>query len=376
MMLERFGHGGDLLTAQELFGRGADDFIDFSANMNPFGPPDCVADLLGRYMDVIRHYPDPAVRALRSKLALHHGVSDSSILVGNGAAELIDLVFRLLHPSHTVLAQPCFVEYGDAALKSGSSIRAIGLQADQEFRLTKQLVRDKLASLREEGVESGEAIWFFGSPNNPTGKLVEPSLVHDLLLEGERVVVDEAFMDFVPEENTYSLAKTAANHERLLVIRSMTKFYAIPGIRLGYVIGSPEMIARLQYLQIPWSVNSLAQWIGEAVLEDHEYAATTLRFVAEERRWLSGQLSAIGLTVHESAANYLLVSIPPGRGWTASLLQQALGSRGILIRDASRFEGLDNCYCRIAVRLREDNAALLQALTSLLGSDCTAEGKA
>lgn len=365
-MLERFGHGGDLITAQELYGHGADAFIDFSANMNPFGPPDCVAGLLGRYADLIRHYPDPAVRALRSKLALHHGVDDSSILAGNGAAELIDLVFRLLRPSHTVLAQPCFVEYGDAAVKAGSRLRTIILQKADEFRLTKRSVRGMLAALREEGVAAGKALWFFGSPNNPTGKLVDPALIDELLLQGERVVIDEAFMDFVTEEAAYSLAKTAAACDRLLVIRSMTKFYAIPGIRLGYAIGSPEMIAALRDLQIPWSVNSLAQAIGEAVLEETEYAAATRRFVAEERSWLGAQLASIGLTVQDSAANYLLVSVPEGMGWTAAMLQQALGGRGILIRDASRFEGLDDSCCRIAVRLRSDNEALLEALRDLL----------
>ncbi|MBW7473186.1 threonine-phosphate decarboxylase CobD [Paenibacillus oenotherae] len=375
-MLERFGHGGDLLTAQELYGDVADDFIDFSANMNPFGPPPCVAELLGRYGEMIRHYPDPAVRGLRGKLARHHGVESSNILVGNGAAELIDLVCRLLRPAHTILAQPCFVEYGDAAEKSGSSIAAIVLKADNEFRLTEQMVRGKLASLREAGIEGGTTLWFFGSPNNPTGKLVDPAIIRLLLHEGERVVIDEAFMDFVPEGDTYSLVKEAAAHERLFVIRSMTKFYAIPGIRVGYMVGTPELISALQKLQIPWSVNSLAQAIGEAVLEEHEYSRSTLHYVAAERQWLGDGLSSIGLEVHESAANYLLVSIPPHYGWTAGSLQQALGSRGILIRDASRFQGLDASYCRLAVRLREDNVKLLQALRDLLQPNSDTEGKA
>ncbi|BBH19968.1 threonine-phosphate decarboxylase [Paenibacillus baekrokdamisoli] len=365
-MLERFGHGGDLLTAQELYGMGADRFLDFSANMNPLGPPPCVADVLRRYADSIGHYPDPVVRGLRLKLANHHSVEEDNILVGNGAAELIDLVVRLLKPAVTVITAPCFNEYGDASRKIGSEVRLLQLKADHQFRLTEELVLQMLSRLRDEGKKASETLWFLGSPNNPTGQLIEPEVVKLLLHEGETVAVDEAFMDFVENENRWSLLEEAASSERLIVIRSMTKFYAIPGIRLGYLVGGSAFVQALGELQIPWSVNSLAQQIGEVVLEDREYHEKTRTWLQTERPWFTEQLSSMGLTVFEGSVNYVLFEIPERFGWTSIQLQQALGKRGILLRDASGYKGLNGAYCRSAVRFRGDHIRLLHELEELL----------
>ncbi|MCM3625847.1 threonine-phosphate decarboxylase CobD [Paenibacillus glycanilyticus] len=354
-MLERYGHGGDLRTAEETFGFPARQFIDFSSNMNPFGPPDGVRRALVHYAEQIDRYPDPAVRGLRAKLARLHRVDEQSILIGNGAAELIDLVVRALQPSVTALAYPCFTEYGDAVLKTGGSITPIMLSSDNSFLLTEPMVQESEANF-----------YMIGSPNNPTGQLVDPSLLLKLVYSGATVVVDEAFMDFVPEEDKHTLIREASVHERLFVIRSMTKFYAVPGIRLGYMVGSPEQIAGLRRLQVPWSVNSLAQQIGEAVLEEKEYAARTMDWLLEERPWLIGKLEELGLRVIPGEVNYLLVQLPQLPGLTSASLQYEMGRMGILIRDASHFIGLDESYCRFAVKLRHQNEWLLEALERCL----------
>ena len=367
-MLERFGHGGDLLTAQELYGIGADRFADFSANMNPFGPPPCVADLLRHYAETIGRYPDPASRGLIRKLALHHGIDERSVIAGNGAAELIELAVRCKAQSVVVIAAPSFAEYGDAARKAGSRIMPLRLNRENGFAVTMELAEQTLSRLRGEGVEPGEALWFIGSPNNPTGKLCDPAIIRELLRQGERIVVDEAFMDFIPDARRFSVVEDAAAEERLIVIRSMTKFYAIPGIRLGYAVAAPHVIERLKRLQTPWSVNSLAQQIGEAVLEEHAYRSRTLQWLAEERPWFAGALQTLGLDVIEGAANYILLSVPAHTGYTASSLQSVMGMRGVLIRDASHFEGLSGSYCRVAVRLRSENERLLDALDGVLNS--------
>ncbi|MBB3109492.1 threonine-phosphate decarboxylase [Paenibacillus phyllosphaerae] len=367
-MLEKFGHGGDLLTAAGLYGLEAGQFVDFSANMNPHGPPDAVRAVLQRYAETIGSYPDPAVRGLRRKLALHHGVEEGSVLVGNGAAELIDLVVRLLLPSEVILAQPCFVEYGDAARKCGIPIRTVALAAEERFALTEQAVRHTMANMRDQGIATGTALWFLGSPNNPTGQLIDAGVIRLLLAEGERVVLDEAFMDFVAEEKAYSFISEAASGygDRLIVIRSMTKFYAIPGIRLGYMVADEALIAGLSELQVPWSVNSLAQQIGEAVLDDISYAERTMAWLKEERPWLTQQLEQLGLDVAPGHVNYVLFRIPRSFNLKASELQQLMGERGVLIRDASHFEGLGEGYCRIAVRFRQEHELLLQTLREVL----------
>jgi len=358
-MLERYGHGGDLTTAEEAFGKKAEDFIDFSSNMNPLGPPDVVRTSLVTYADRIAQYPDPAVRGLRSILAKKHGIAEDAIVVGNGAAELIDLIVRVIQPKTTALAVPCFDEYGDAVRKIGGAIYEIELSGNNGFVLDAE--HSQLDEARERAT-----LFMLGSPNNPTGQLVDPELLAALAESGAYVVVDEAFMDFVPEEASFSLVQAAAKHERLFVVRSMTKFYSIPGVRLGYIVGSPRLLGQLRRLQVPWSVNSLAQLIGEAVVGDEPFAERTMNWLGIERAWLKGQLELLGLKVFDSKVNYLLVKLSLEHRLSASMLQLEMGKQGVLIRDASRFAGLDHTYIRVAVKLREHNERLVDALAICL----------
>ncbi|WP_141502846.1 threonine-phosphate decarboxylase CobD [Paenibacillus luteus] len=358
-MLERYGHGGDLRTAEEAFGMPAAQFVDFSSNMNPLGPPQSVKTVLSNYAAVIGQYPDPAVRGLRRKLAEKHQIDEQSIVVGNGAAELIDLIVRALQPERTTLAIPCFDEYGDALRKIGAAVSEIKLSADHQFQLRMEQANADCAAMPN-------SLYILGSPNNPTGQLVDPSLIRTLLSNGAYVVVDEAFMDFVPEESRFSLVQEAAKHERLFVIRSMTKFYSIPGIRLGYIVGTPRALSGLKRLQVPWSVNSLAMLIGEAVLEETEFSETTMAWLRQEKPWLTEQLKKIGFQVTDSAANYLLLRIPETAGLSASMLQLEMGKQGVLIRDASRFAGLNHTYIRVAIKLRAQNEQLVAAFSSCL----------
>lgn len=359
-MLERYGHGGDLNTAQETFGFREDAFVDFSSNMNPLGPPEAVRKALLTYADTIDRYPDPVSRGLRRALSEHHHIDEDSIVIGNGAAELIDLIVRVLKPDTAAIAAPCFDEYGDAVRKMGGSLYEIVLSAEQNFVLDSE--HPQLAEARERA-----SLFILGSPNNPTGQLVDPDLLAALAESGSYVVVDEAFMDFVPEEARYSLVQAATNHERLFVIRSMTKFYSIPGIRLGYIIGSPRVMSQVRRLQVPWSVNSLAQQIGQAVIGDSDFAERTMQWLRSEREWLTAQLERIGLHVFPSETNYVLVRLPSDCEYSASMLQLEMGKRAVLIRDASRFTGLDHRYVRLAVKLREQNERLIAALKDCLG---------
>lgn len=354
-MLERYGHGGDLATAEERFGLPADSFLDYSSNMNPLGPPGAVRELLGRYLDEITKYPDPVSRKLRGKLAAKHGVAESSILVGNGAAELIDLAVRTLNPSRMAIAAPCFGEYGDAAKKAVVPVYECLLRSDSDFALDEEWVSEALHA-------SGADLYLLGSPNNPTGALVEPVQIARLLNTGATVVLDEAFLDFLPDGEQLSLAKEASMHGRLFVLRSMTKFYAIPGIRLGYIVGHPESLEEMRRLQVPWSVNSLAQAIGEAVLEDEAFARETMAWLRSESSYLRAELRKLGCRVYPGSANYVLVRLPEEASYTSSELQREMGRRGVLIRDASLFSGLDDRYIRVAVKLRDQNARLIASL--------------
>ncbi|MDF2720785.1 MAG: cobalamin biosynthesis protein CobQ [Paenibacillus sp.] len=358
-MLERYGHGGDLTTAQSLFGKTAEQFLDFSSNMNPFGPPDRVGSLLAERWRELARYPDPGVRGLRRAIARRYGIGEDSVLVGNGAAELIDLSVRALSPRSVALARPAFSEYEEAVRKIGAAVVDIPLAAADEFALDEQALR--------QAARQAELV-MLGHPNNPTGRLANADMLHRLVREGVPLVLDEAFIDFVPNEDSVSFIRIAAQTKGLFVIRSMTKFYAIPGIRLGFIVAHPDDIRRLSRLQVPWSVNAIAQWVGEAVLDERQYADRTRRWLGEERPWLAGRLEALGLRVVPGDVNFILVSISERFGMDAQQLQRKMGELGILIRDASLFPGLDPSYIRLAVRLRHENEALLDRLAQALSS--------
>ncbi|MFC5703033.1 threonine-phosphate decarboxylase CobD [Cohnella faecalis] len=353
MKLERYGHGGDLATATEAYGLPQESWLDYSSNMNPWGPPEIVGELMKEHWRDVAKYPDPAVRRLRAKLSETYRIPAESILVGNGAAELIDLVVRVFKPEETVLARPSFSEYEEAVLKAGGRTRSVLLREERMF---------ELANARE--FASGAV--FLGHPNNPTGRLIPAHVLDELREAGSRMIIDEAFMDFVPDEEELSYIRRASESEQIQVIRSMTKFYAIPGIRLGFMVAHPDLIRRLAEAQTAWSVNFLAQLVGEAVLDERAYAERTKTWLLEERPWLSGELRSLGLVVYPSDVNFLLVSLAGLEGWNVGRLQRAMAGRGILIRDASLFEGLNDSYFRIAIRLRPDNERLIKELKECL----------
>jgi threonine-phosphate decarboxylase len=356
-MLERYGHGGDLLTAEEMFGRPKAQFVDFSSNMNPFGPPPLAERAFRKAWEDIGKYPDPAVRELTRKLSVRYGIPEESILVGNGAAELIDLSIRALAPQTVGIARPSFTEYEEAVRKAGGRTVDIALSERHGFVLQ--------ADEAARACERAEAM-FLGHPNNPTGRLLSPEILRLLADSGRQILLDEAFIDFCPHEDRCSMIREAAGSDRLFVIRSMTKFYAIPGVRLGFVVAHPDRIRRMRELKVPWSVNGLAQEIGIAVLDDAAYAARTRAWLADERNWLAARLADLGLQVVPSDANFVLFSFPPDSGWTARKAQERLGRRGILIRDASLFPGLNERYVRVAVRLRPDNERLVEEIGRLM----------
>lgn len=230
-----------------------------------------------------------------------------------------------------------------------------------------------LSKSRVERAEDA-ALYLLGHPNNPTGSLVPADVVQSLLDRGRRVVLDEAFIDFVPDERQVSWIRQAAGDPKLCVIRSMTKFYAIPGLRLGFIVSHPDRIAKLREQQVPWSVNQLAQVVGEAVLQDDAFEAHSIRWLHEERPWLVEQLEKLGLVPVPGIVNYILFSIPTTSGWNAPRAQDHLGRRGILVRDASRFPGLDASCVRVAVRRRGENEQLVEALRGMLNGEGGTDG--
>lgn len=362
--LERYGHGGDRLTAAERFGGRPEEFLDFSSNIHPLGPPPRVLEALSRALagerpQALASYPDPLSRRLRDKLADRLSVSPEQLLVANGVAELIDLVVRVFRPRRVGVVHPCFSEYERAAHLHGCSVVSVRAKEENRFVPTEEELR--FLVMRSDLV-------FLGCPNNPNGLLPPKPVLERVAAEAARsgavLVLDEAFIDFVPGGEERSLIHRLSSCPTTLIFRSMTKFYALPGLRLGYAVGRKDWIERLLDHKVPWSVNALAQVAGEAALEDEEYRRRAERWGRAEREELAGWLRQVGaVDVFPSETNFLLLRLRAAKGRGASgRLQERMGRRGILIRDASTFPGLDDRYVRIAVRTRRENERLIAAL--------------
>ncbi|RAU97613.1 threonine-phosphate decarboxylase CobD [Paenibacillus sp. YN15] len=359
-MLEKHGHGGDIWTAAELYGIDKNSFLDFSSNMNPLGPPEAAERIIREeWRRELSRYPDPDCRELRQKIASVYSIPASSVLAGNGAAEIIDLAVRAQRPRTVGLLAPSFREYATAAQRAGAGIVDIPLSAERNFD------PDWTSAELQKAVPEAE-LFLFGHPNNPTGRLLSTEFVRQLAATGKPVILDEAFIDFSGEEESVSFIRQAAESDRLCVVRSLTKFYTVPGLRLGFAVAGQGWIGAMKRLQVEWSVNGLAQRIGQEVLGDGEFARATRDWLREESAWLTKALTGLGLQVTPSAANYLLFRLPGEWGVTIHRLQEAMGRRGILIRSAATYQGLDERYGRIAVRSRRDNMRLATELAGCL----------
>jgi threonine-phosphate decarboxylase len=350
------GHGGNVFACARSLGIQPCDILDFSANINPLGPAQGVRDALMDAYATLVHYPDSDCTGLREALAHCHGLKPSNFCVANGSTELIYLLPRLVSGKRPLVIAPSFSEYAGAFARDGCAVGYLVLEWSAGFALDQERIEERLG----EGFD----ICIIGNPGNPTGRLYPLAEIEGLYClcraAGCLLVVDEAFMDFCEEDSANHFA---CSHEGILLLRSMTKFHALPGLRLGYAIASEGIIERLMQIREPWSVNTPAQAAGEASLRDVDYAVATRKVIAAERSHLSAGLAAIpGLRPYPSAVNFLLVEIVQGP--TAEELARRLVPERILIRDCANFNGLHDRFFRVAVRGRGENERLLGALAS------------
>ncbi|WP_242597119.1 threonine-phosphate decarboxylase CobD [Billgrantia sulfidoxydans] len=354
-------HGGRPEQLLPRFGLADDsEVIDFSANLNPLGPPSWLPERLAASVAELARYPDPDYREAREAIAHAEGLGPEQVRLTNGGAEAIFLAAALLARrgvSRVAIVQPTFGEYERACRHYGIAVEPLALTGE----------RFMLDEARAAGAMRDAGALFLCRPNNPTGTLIERGIIERLLATGQRhgamLVVDEAFVDFVtPDER---LTPLLARFDNLLLLRSMTKLYAIPGLRLGYLLGSAAAVNAAAELQPPWSVNALAAGLVAPLLADRDYLARTRAWLDAERPWLQGELAALGLDVVPSHANFLLFRdawLQEARGGSMPALLEHLARGGILVRHTHRFIGLEGAWLRVAVRSRPENRALVEAI--------------
>ena len=347
----RLTHGGDITGYVEEFGTRP---LDFSANVSPLGLPQQVREAVIAALDQADEYPDPLNRRLSQAIADHEGLTAGQVLCGNGTADLIYRIPTALQPARVLMPAPTFSEYADALEGTGCQVLYHPLDPARGFALDQGFL---------DCIQAGIQLVFICQPNNPTGNLVSRSFMEQVLAAceqaGARLVVDECFLGFTEEEGLVDLVP---GHPSLLVLKAFTKLYAMPGIRLGYLLCSDgDLIQALRAAGQPWAVSNLAQAAGIAALACTEYVEQTQHTVALERAFLIQELAKLGIHA-QGTANFLFFQLDDGGALTGQLRDQ-----GILIRDCSNFQGLGPGSYRIAVKAHQDNLTLLAALVQVLG---------
>jgi L-threonine-O-3-phosphate decarboxylase len=359
--LSRPSHGGNLAWAAALAGCPQSFILDFSASINPLGPPQSAIAAIQSACDRLSAYPDPNYSSLRQHLGNYHHLSADWMLPGNGSAELLTWAVReLAQLEQTILLTPAFGDYGRAMQAFAGSALPCRLQITPPAPATAEAALSLLDSLWTERPLG----LLLNNPHNPTGLMFSRDSLCPWLERFALVVVDEAFMDFLPPAEQQSLIDLVPEHENLVVLRSLTKFYSLPGLRLGYAIAHPDRLKRWQQWRDPWPVNALAEAATEAILTDTQFQQRTWDWLPAARQQLFEGLSALpGLTPWPGAANFLLVECQP------SVLQvqaELLKQDQVLIRDCHSFPELGDRYFRVAVRTEAENQRLLTALAKIL----------
>ncbi|MGK7893226.1 MAG: threonine-phosphate decarboxylase CobD [Xenococcus sp. (in: cyanobacteria)] len=348
-------HGGNLAWAANIAGCPTSSIKDFSASINPWGIPQTVIKAILEQIPGLTSYPNPEYPQLKSALAEHHCLSADYILPGNGSAELLTWASReLALQEKTYLVTPAFGDYSRGLKAFDANI--VLLQSPL-------LPFDDLSCLIPTA-QLGNSGLLLNNPHNPTGKIWRREEIIPYLESCALVVIDEAFMDFLPGSDQQSLIDLVPQVANLVILRSLTKFYSLPGLRIGYAIAHPNLIQKWQEYRDPWSVNSLAVAAGIAALKDHDFQQRTWDWLVPARSRLEKGLSAIPqLQVFPSAVNFLLVKSEIS---VTKLQRQLLEKYRILIRDCLSFPELGDHYFRIAIRTEAENQELVAALENLL----------
>lgn len=387
----QYQHGGDIYSQ--------DIDIDYSANLSPLGLPDGVKERLSACLEdgTCCVYPDSRCQKLVSALSGHHGVPESWIICGNGAA---DLIFGLAcaggREGRCLVTAPTFSEYGQAMEVCGYSVDQMVLSEENGFMPDMERFSETVRRAGEDGKPYDMV--FLCNPNNPTGIPVRAEEVRKAAeacsRTGSLLIVDECFCGFLDEPEEYSVAGDLGRFRNLFILKAFTKLYAMAGLRLGYGLCSDAaLVERLRQVRQPWSVSGLAQEAGAAALKETVYVERVREVIRLERDWLKGQLEALGFTVYDSRANYILFKVwesvgtsgtgptgptgtsgtgptgtsgtgyigtsgpaSDGKGW----LYHRLLSRKVLIRSCGNYPGLDASFYRICVKTREENERLME----------------
>lgn len=403
-------HGGNIYRLAEELRIQERSVIDFSTSVNPLGVSKKIKAEIRKNLKYLHNYPDPEAQRLRKRLAQYHGIDPETILCGNGSTELLYLIVRALKPQKVLIPAPTFSEYEKAvelqntppppyplpqgegdSLKIPSpltwegegegespnpepcyqrSIKYVMLNKENGFEIKPEefiaaMQGKQNSQLLTPNSELSEApcdMVFLCNPNNLTGRLLKRDDVIRIVAAAKELtcylIVDEAFIDFCFED---SVIKDVGDNPYLIVVRTMTNFYALAGLRIGYGVFPLDLVERIKGYKEPWTVNSLAQRAAVVALKDNVYRKETFRLIHQEKRFLEKRFRKLGVEFFPSDANFYLLKIS-----NANEIFNQLKKKGILVKECSHFKGLDSTYLRIAVKSHKENTILIKELTAIL----------
>ena len=379
-------HGGNIYKIFRE--KNIKEILDYSSNINPYGIPESLKKRITENLEILERYPDPDYVELRQKLSNLNKVNLSDIILGNGATEIIFLFMKVINPKKILIVSPTFGEYeravkateisGDTVDLSCSNgdnknienkkieIEYFELKESDDFKLNIENLKNEL--------ENKYDLLIICNPNNPTGKFLKLAQTEEILKEcnkyDTKLFIDEAFIEFLSDGMKESIINTEENKKNLFVTRAFTKFFAIPGLRLGYgMYFDKELEKKISEKKEPWSVNNFAEMAGLTVLDDAEYIEKTLKWIAEEKIYMYEKLNKIsGMKVYETEVNFITGKIDEklfSEGLNVKILREKMLEQGILIRDASNFKFLDERFFRLAIKDRASNERVIEVMKEI-----------
>ena len=379
-------HGGNIYKVFRE--KNIKEILDYSSNINPYGIPESLKSRIIENLEILERYPDPDYVELREKLANLNNVNLSDIILGNGATEIIFLFMKVINPKKILIVSPTFGEYEravkateisgdtvDLSCSNGDNKNIENKKIEIEYFELKESDDFKLniGNLKNE-LENKYDLLIICNPNNPTGKFLKLVQTEEILKEcnkyDTKLFIDEAFIEFLEDGMKESIINTEGNKKNLFVTRAFTKFFAIPGLRLGYgMYFDKELEKKISEKKEPWSVNNIAEMAGLTVLDDAEYIEKTLKWIAEEKIYMYEKLNEIsGIKVYETEVNFITGKIDEklfSEGLNVKILREKMLEQGILIRDASNFKFLDERFFRLAIKDRASNKRVIEAMKEI-----------
>lgn len=351
-----FGHGGNAKIISREKNIDFKEIIDFSANINPLGIPESVRSAIIENIGLIEKYPDISYYELKECISEFEDIKKENILLGNGAAEVLFSIVRAINPKKSLIMAPTFSEYEEAVNSVGGSIRYYYLKEEYEFKIQYDVL---------ECIDDDLDLIFICNPNNPTGVLTDKEMLLKILIKAKehnvKLLIDESFLDFIEEKLT--MANYINEYDNLIIVKSLTKFFALPGLRIGYALTGDKILKeKLQEVTPAWNINILAEIATKNALKDTRYIRNTKGFIDEEKDYLYEELIKIKeLKVFKPSVNFIFIKVKIDLDLKEELLKFK-----ILIRSCSNYNGLNSKYYRVAVRTHEENIKLIKSLQEIL----------